>query len=100
MASRTLKLHPDALLEAESSLAWYRSRSLRAAGFFLDELEQAIETILEAPQRWPKDQDGFRQYQLRRFPFVLFYRATAEAVEIIAVAHASRKPGYWKFRRS
>ena len=98
MASRTLKIHAEALLEAESSLTWYRTRSLRAADSFLNTVEQAIDTILESPNRWPKDRDGFRQYQLRSFPFVLFYRDTPSAVEIIAVAHASRNPGYWKSR--
>ena len=98
MASRTLKIHPDALAEAESSVTWYRSRSPRAANSFLDELVRSIETIVEAPQRWPIDADGFRQYQLRRFPFVFFYRYTTDVVEIMSVAHTSRNPGYWKYR--
>jgi plasmid stabilization system protein ParE len=100
MASRTLKIHPDALAEAESSVTWYRNRSPRAASSFLEDLERSIEIIVEAPQRWPLDEDGFRQYQLRRFPFVFFYRDTPDVVEIIAVAHARRNPGYWKYRQS
>jgi hypothetical protein len=30
----------------------------------------------------------------QRFPFSLFYRVTAGAIEVIAVAHHRRKPGY------
>jgi toxin ParE1/3/4 len=100
MASRTLKIHPDALAEAESAVSWYRSRSRRAANALLDELVRSIEMVVEAPQRWPIDKDGFRQYQLRRFPFVFFYRYTPDVVEIMAVAHSSRNPGYWKYRLS
>jgi len=31
---------------------------------------------------------------LKHFPYVVFFRIDAAAVEIIAVAHAKRRPGY------
>lgn len=35
---------------------------------------------------------------LRGFPFLLIYRETAASVEILAVAHGRRRPGYWRDR--
>jgi hypothetical protein len=35
---------------------------------------------------------------LRRFPFVIVFRETAFGLEIIAVAHGHRRPGYWRDR--
>jgi hypothetical protein len=35
---------------------------------------------------------------LRRFPFLLVFRITDVGVEIIAVAHGCRRPGYWRDR--
>ena len=35
---------------------------------------------------------------LRRFPLVIVFRKTAAGVEIIAVAHGRRRPGYWRER--
>jgi hypothetical protein len=40
-----------------------------------------------------------RRAQLQRFPFVLLFRViTGDMVEVIAVAHMRRRPGYWKSR--
>jgi toxin ParE1/3/4 len=33
-----------------------------------------------------------------RFPFTLVYRLRGDEVEILAVAHARRRPGYWRSR--
>ncbi len=38
----------------------------------------------------------FRWMRTRRFKFILYYGPTAPDVyEVFAVAHASRRPGYW-----
>jgi toxin ParE1/3/4 len=36
---------------------------------------------------------------LQRFPYVVFYREVDDRVEVIAVAHGAREPGYWRNRR-
>jgi hypothetical protein len=36
---------------------------------------------------------------LRRFPFALIYRIKTSKVQIVAVAHDRRQPGYWRRRR-
>jgi hypothetical protein len=99
MANKALEFHPEARAESRVSLQWYRNRSRRAGEAFLTELDQAIETILEAHDRWPIDEIGFHRYRLHRFPFVIVYNNTPATVQIIAVAHASRRPSYWKNRQ-
>jgi hypothetical protein len=32
---------------------------------------------------------------LRRFPFVVFYSIDGASIDVYAVAHAKRRPGYW-----
>ena len=59
------------------------------------ELDVAIERIEEAPQRWASYLAGTRRYLLRRFPFFVVFRESEESVQIVAVAHARRRPGYW-----
>jgi hypothetical protein len=39
-----------------------------------------------------------RRYVFPRFPFSLLYRVLEGNVEIIAVAHGKRRPGYWRTR--
>lgn len=90
--------HPEAVEEAEAALIWYAKRSTRAAQRFLEELEFAIEVITEAPDRWPEFGHGTRRVILRRFPYLVIYRVLPDRVEILAVAHGRRRPGYWRGR--
>ncbi len=40
-----------------------------------------------------------RRFLLRKFPFILIYRERDSGdIQILAAAHTSRKPGYWKRR--
>jgi plasmid stabilization system protein ParE len=39
-----------------------------------------------------------RRIPLRRFPFVVVYRDLPDHVEVMAFAHTSRRPGYWRSR--
>jgi hypothetical protein len=39
-----------------------------------------------------------RQYVFPRFPFSLVYRMRGDDVEVLAVAHGRRRPGYWRSR--
>lgn len=35
---------------------------------------------------------------LHKFPYVIVFRETATTVEVVAVAHEHRRPGYWRNR--
>ena len=73
-------------------------KSALAAGAFLAELDLAVERIAENPEMYPHYIRGTRRYLLQRFPFYLIYREVHGKVELIAVAHGRRRPGYWKKR--
>jgi plasmid stabilization system protein ParE len=86
------------LEEAEAATEWYRQRSIRAATMFLDELDRAVDRIGEHPRQFPEFAFGTRKMVLRKFPYVVVFRETAAGVEILAVAHGRRRPGYWRDR--
>lgn len=88
-----LELHPEAALEAREARLWYAQRSPEASTRFFFELERALGQIAESPMRWPV-RSGVRKYVMQRFPFVIFFRIHDPAVEVLAVAHARRRPGY------
>jgi toxin ParE1/3/4 len=83
---------------AEVEARWYRERSAAAAERFVEEIKQAIETILEAPRRWLTGSRSTRKVKLPCFPFLVVYRESDQAIEILAIAHGRRRPGYWKER--
>jgi hypothetical protein len=41
-----------------------------------------------------------RRVLVRRFPYFVIYREWSDRLEIVAVAHQSRRPGYWRSRGS
>ena len=96
--SQQVRLLDDAITEARAAFDWYRERSEVAAGRFRNEFDRAVSAIAESPEVWPPYVHETRRYLFRRFPFFVVYRLTAEDIEIVAVAHARRRPGYWRDR--
>jgi plasmid stabilization system protein ParE len=87
-----------ALAEARGARVWYAERSAVAAADFVAELDHSIDLIAGAPLRWPSYEAGTRRLVMRRFPFAVVYRITLDAIDIVAVAHTSLPPGYWRNR--
>ena len=87
-------LHPEAIKEARAARERYLERSAEVADAFMAELDAAIERIEQGPSRWPPYLGGTRRYLLHRFPFFVVFREAALRIEIVAVAHARRRPGY------
>jgi plasmid stabilization system protein ParE len=93
-----VQIHPEALAEAEAAVAWYVARSERAAARFLAELREAIAVLAAQPSRFPAFAHQTRRVVLRRFPYIVVFRETSATLQIIAIAHGRRKPGYWQDR--
>jgi plasmid stabilization system protein ParE len=93
-----VRIHPAALEEAEAATEWYRRRSMRAAEMFLDELDRAIARIGDHPGQFPEYAFGTRRMVLQQFPYAVVFREAAAGVEILALAHGRRRPGYWRER--
>ncbi len=98
MTSKKVEFHEAASLEFEAAFEWYLERSEPVASRFADELNRAVSQISESPQRWSLGVHGTRRFLLRRFPFAVVYRELPSIVQVLAVAHGHRKPGYWKQR--
>ncbi len=94
----SVEFHPEAVAEARAAREWYEARSSEAAKAFISELDEAVEQVAQFPDRWAKYISGTQHYLLRRFPYVVIYRRKTESVQVIAVAHEKRNPGYWKAR--
>ena len=95
---RSVRFHPAAADETAAAAEWYTERSARAAGRFLDELDHLLERIAEAPHSFPVFDGDLRRAVFRRFPFYVVFRADDSNVVVFAVAHARRRPGYWRDR--
>jgi plasmid stabilization system protein ParE len=88
----------EAVAEAEAAAEWYTARSAAAAAGFEAELAEAESAIRTLPNAWPPYDHGTRRYLLRRYPYEVVYRVEPTRILIVAVAHAHRRPGYWRDR--
>ena len=96
---KPLVVHPQAKAELDGAIAYYESRVTGLGVDFLDNIERAFQKIQQNPQAWPLYVDPrFRRYVLDRFPYSVFYIERLDAIWIVAVAHAKRRPDYWKRR--
>jgi toxin ParE1/3/4 len=98
MGSKQVEFHEQALAEAQAAYEWYAARSPTAAEAFMTELDEAIDQIQEFPNAGVVHLSGSRRQVMRRFPFSVIYREREEIIQVVAVAHGRRRPGYWKKR--
>ena len=94
-----MRVHPEAAREARAARRWYSRRDPQAGARFLQEYRHAVAAIAAGPERWPRWLSA-RRCTFRRFPYSLVYHVASDGeVEILAVAHDRRRPGYWWQRR-
>jgi plasmid stabilization system protein ParE len=95
---KSIQIHPEALAEADAAVDWYFARSERAAARFLTELREAIAVLATQASRFPVFAHQTRRVLLHRFPYIVVFRETSTTLQVIAIAHGRRKPGYWRDR--
>ena len=97
---RSYEFHPAAEEEFFAALRFYRdSESGEVASDFEREIRRCVELLLHDPEMAARfGVTPARGKLLRRFPYTLFYVVEDEVISILAVAHQSRRPGYWTGR--
>ncbi|MBI2479754.1 MAG: type II toxin-antitoxin system RelE/ParE family toxin [Planctomycetia bacterium] len=93
-----VEFHPEATLELEESAAWYAEQSPVAAHGFAISVDRALKRISSDPDRYPKVDRLHRACNLARYPFQIVFRSDKSSITVIAIAHAKRRPGYWRGR--
>lgn len=65
---------------------------------FDHEVKRVVDLLLGLPKLGTPGARGTRSMPLRRYPYSLHYRLEPDLIRILAVAHHSRRPGYWAKR--
>jgi plasmid stabilization system protein ParE len=92
------EFHPEASDEAIEAYAWYFERDAHAAVAFDSELDRSLMRALDFPESGSPSFHGTRAMRVSKFPFQLIYRPSGPVLRVFAVAHTSRRPGYWRGR--
>lgn len=100
---RPLRIHDAAAKEAAEAAAWYEKERSglgvefeRAIDAALDLLEEEIVPL--APVPGAAGNRGIKRLMLRRFPYAVIVYERDTEILVIAFAHHSRRPGYWRDR--
>jgi toxin ParE1/3/4 len=87
---------PEAEADLAGAVSFYEEKRPGLGRELISAVERALASIGEAPGAQPIFHHGqaHRRYKLARFPIVIvFSEDEAQAVTVIAVAHAKRRPG-------
>lgn len=90
------EFHPAGEAEHLESVAYYESKRAGLGASYLSEFEETMEQVCEAPHRHPVEKEpDTRIIRMSRFPYKVYYREVSGSVQVLAVAHHRRWPGYW-----
>jgi plasmid stabilization system protein ParE len=82
--------------EIQEAAQFYDARVPGLGADFLEELDAAIQRILQFPEAWGVISEPFRHCSLRRFPYTVIYTVpTKREVLIVSVFHQNREPMSW-----
>jgi toxin ParE1/3/4 len=91
--------HPDVAAEHLAEVAFYESRRKGLGSRYLASFNAAMERVCRDPKQFRIEcEPDFRRIPLRGFPFAIIYRDVGGQIQILAVAHQRRRPGYWTTR--
>ena len=96
--TKPIRLIKEAEIELWESVDFYENQVAGLGLDFESEIRNALRIIQQNPEMWPLRQRNVRRYLIERFPFAIHYTIEPDILRIIAIAHCSRKPGYWKNR--
>jgi hypothetical protein len=103
-AERRPHFLPAAQAELIHAATRYEQEREGLGAEFLRAVDRALGLVVAAPERWPlaprvSPRRGARRYVLERFPYAVTYRLIGDhELEVVAVAHHKRRPGYWAKR--
>ena len=89
---------PGARRDFDESFDWYAERSPRSAVRFADAVNAALIRIATNPTQFTSAEGLHRECPIKKFPFRIVYRLTEKEILIVAIAHAKRRPGFWRNR--
>jgi plasmid stabilization system protein ParE len=89
---------PRAEEEFLQGAQYYEDQEPRLGTRFIAAVEMAVRVASADPRIHPETLGGCRKCRVVRFPYALIFRDRNDEVQIIAVMHMKRRPGYWRER--
>jgi toxin ParE1/3/4 len=83
-----------------AEVVYYNQVAPSQGARFAAAVEEATARALTFPLSGSPSEPNVRRVVVKNFPFSVVYRPEADGIVVFAVAHHSRRPGYWRSRVS
>ena len=102
---KQIRIGTDAAQEFQEAAAWYEQEQEGLGERFIAAFENALELLKEenpplTPVQGEASALGARKLLLHKFPYSLIVYEDNLTIVVVALAHHSRKPGFWKSRKA
>ena len=95
---RPFRLHPEADVEGIEAVEYIKADDPREAIGFKKALRESLWWARSEPLIFRCFERDFRKLRIGKFRYFLIFRVRGDEIQVLAIAHSSRKPGYWKER--
>jgi toxin ParE1/3/4 len=90
---------PTGRSELTADVRYYNKHYAGRGDRFAAAVERALFAIVESPFAFPLlYEPDIRSAKVERFPYRVVYLVVDEIIDVLAVAHAKRRPAYWQRR--
>lgn len=89
---------PAADREFAKAVAYHVKKRPSRAAPFVAEIDRAFALLSENPHLGAPSEDGTRGYVLAGFSYTIYYVIKLDRIIVAAIAHHSRRQGYWHKR--
>jgi plasmid stabilization system protein ParE len=93
------RISEEAAAEVAEAARWYETHRAGLGVEFLDAVDTAVTRIAETPRMGSPvpgvSDQAIRRRPVRRFPYHVVYVVLPDRLQILAIAHDRRRPGYW-----
>lgn len=92
-----IRFRPAAARELKADVRDYNRHYIGRGDRFAAAVERALFAIIEAPSGFPLlYAPDIRSAKIEQFPYRIVYVVVDGDIDVIAVAHAKRRPAYWR----
>lgn len=93
-----VSLLDGAKADFDAAVEWYATRSESVALHFAAAVADPVQCVSRDPERFALINGMHRQALVKRCPYRLIFLVDGNMIAVVAIAHHSRRPGYWRHR--
>lgn len=95
---KSIRFLPPAEIELREAAGYYEQQRSGVGRRLLESVEALVARLTKFPALGHKLKGEFRVLPIPGFPHALVYQERVDELLIVALAHAKRRPGYWRGR--